>query len=60
MDTHNNKCTRLGDDVNIPDETLLNELSNIYKKKCTVLFGSKLILLSYLFKTLTSVDWLNV
>ena len=31
MDTHNNKCTRLGDDVNIPDETLLNELSNIKK-----------------------------
>ena len=33
MDTHNNKCTRLGDDVNIPDETLLNELSNKKKKK---------------------------
>ena len=47
MDTHNNKCTRLGDDVNIPDETLLNELSNI-KKKSTVLFSSKLIFLTYL------------
>lgn len=38
MDTHNNKCTRLGDDVNIPDETLLNKLSNIKIMYCLIWF----------------------
>ena len=31
MDKHNNTCTRLGDVVNIPGETLLNKLNNIKK-----------------------------
>ena len=32
MDKHNNTCTRLGDVVNIPGETLLNKLNNIKKQ----------------------------
>lgn len=29
--THNNKCTRLADDVNIPKETVLTKPSSIQK-----------------------------
>lgn len=37
MDKHNT-CTRLGDVVNIPGETLLNKLSNIKNMYCLIWF----------------------